>query len=97
MKNKKGDIPITILVMGIIAVCVLTIFSFYFDVSKQKESFVGAGLIETIYSVQEEGLNSFEEEGVKISFGDEIVASYISTSGWVNKKEKTLIEIKYTP
>jgi len=104
VKNRRGDIPITILVIGIIAVCVLTIFSFYSGVKKQKEGFVGAGLIETIYSIQEEiefgkgeNLNLFEKDGVKIVFADEIVASYTITTGWINKKEKTLVEIIYNP
>ena len=47
--NRKGDIPITILVIGVIAVCILTIFSFMMSKSDIDETFVGAGLIETIY------------------------------------------------
>jgi len=97
IKNKRGDIPITILVIGVIAICVLTIFSFYNGVKKQKESFVGAGLIETIYSIQEEiefgkgeNLNPFEKDEVKIYFGNEINAEYVV-------KGETLISIKYTP
>jgi len=104
IKNVRGDIPITILVIGIIAVCILTIFSFYHSTSKQKESFVGAGLIETIYSIQEEiefgkgeNLNPFEKDGMKIDFGDEINAEYYIEQGWIDKKKKTLIEIIYVP
>ena len=99
--NKKGNIPITILVIGVIAVCVLTIFSFWNGAEKERQSFVGAGLIETIYSMQEENkLNkfdsfqekkSFNQNGVKIDFeGDKINATYV-------RGKKVLVEIEYTP
>jgi hypothetical protein len=54
IKNKKGDIPITILVIGVIAVCILTLYSFSFSLRLQHKNFAGPGLIETIYSIQEE-------------------------------------------
>jgi len=37
IKNKKGDIPITILVIGILAICGLTVFSFYLSIGKAQE------------------------------------------------------------
>ena len=52
--NKKGDIPITILVIGVVSVCIFTLYSFIFSINQQSESFIGAGIIETIYSAQEE-------------------------------------------
>ncbi|MDP2628751.1 MAG: hypothetical protein Q8P15_02550 [Nanoarchaeota archaeon] len=39
MKNKKGDIPITILVLGIVAVCILAIVSFYASSWKVQKNF----------------------------------------------------------
>jgi len=39
MKNKKGDIPVTILVLGVLAVCILAIFSFYFSFLKVQKNF----------------------------------------------------------
>ena len=100
IKNKKGDIPITILVIGVLGVCILTLFSFSNGVNKQEKTFVGPGLIETIYSIQEqikfgnfgeEILNPFEKKGVKINFEEnEINAEYFG-------KGKVLISIKYEP
>lgn len=52
--NKKGDIPITILVIGVFAICGLAIFSFYISDSKIKEDFVNTELIEKINSFAEE-------------------------------------------
>ena len=39
MKNKKGDIPVTILVLGIVAVCILAIVSFYVSSLKVQKNF----------------------------------------------------------
>ncbi|MBU1252291.1 MAG: hypothetical protein KJ905_01670 [Nanoarchaeota archaeon] len=45
IKNKRGDIPITILVIGILAICTLTIFSFYTSSSKVKSGFDSVGIV----------------------------------------------------
>ena len=37
--NKKGDIPVTILVLGVVLVCILTIASFYFSIIKISKNF----------------------------------------------------------
>jgi hypothetical protein len=76
IKNKRGDLPITILVIGIIAICIFTILSFSFSIYKSNKSFFGPGLIETICSVEEEllfkqengfsGFSEFSKEGVKV-------------------------------
>jgi hypothetical protein len=111
MKNKKGDIPITILVIGVVAVCVLTIFSFVFADSKQRETFAGAGLIEAMYSFEEENRLANSEE-IKGFVERELFA--IASGGWTTirrkgnvikgfysplnyDKDKSLISIEYTP
>ena len=38
-KNKKGDIPIVILVIGVIAICILAILSFYISDRNAKKNF----------------------------------------------------------
>lgn len=43
--NKKGDIPVTILVIGVIAVCMMAILSFYFANQSVKNSF---GVVEIV-------------------------------------------------
>ena len=107
MKNRKGDIPITILVAGVIAVCILTLFSFYYSTNKQKETFVGPGLIETIYSLQEEqqlNIPNFQKPitkgvySVKITFDEtsgKFYGEFNLINGYVNKKEKNLISVEY--
>ena len=51
MMNKRGDISITILVLGIVALCFLTIFSFITSERGDEGTIVGVGLIETMNSV----------------------------------------------
>ena len=54
-KNKKGDVPITLLVLGVVAICGLTILSFIVSGTNISESFVnsGLGIFEEIYSAEE--------------------------------------------
>jgi len=55
--NKRGDISITILVIGVLLLCVLALFSFYSSAIRTRNTFVGIGLIEKMNSQIEE--NSF--------------------------------------
>ncbi|MEX0932669.1 MAG: hypothetical protein WDZ77_01035 [Candidatus Pacearchaeota archaeon] len=52
--NKKGDISITILVLGVVALCFLTIFSFITFKNNFNDDFSGIGLIETMKAFEEE-------------------------------------------
>lgn len=57
--NKKADISIVILVLGVVAISILTIFSFVGVSNERKGDFLGIGLIETMNSIEEElNLNS---------------------------------------
>lgn len=51
--NKRGDIPITILVIGILAICTLAIFSFYFSNRSVKSGFSSVGVIEKVLVTKE--------------------------------------------
>jgi len=46
IKNKRGDISITILVIGVVAICIMAIFSFYFSDRKVKEDLNSIGIID---------------------------------------------------
>ncbi len=46
--NKKGDLPIVILVIGVFVVCTLTLFNFYFEGFKDENFFKGVILIEKV-------------------------------------------------
>jgi len=48
--NKKADIPVTILVIGVFAICSLAILSFYISTDSIKSSFNSLDYFETINS-----------------------------------------------
>lgn len=53
LKNKRGDIPITILVIGVLAICALAIFSFYFSDRSVKSVLSSVDVIEKILITKE--------------------------------------------
>jgi hypothetical protein len=50
MKSNRGDIPITILVIGVFVVCTLALISFFSITIREKNSFVGLNLMQKINS-----------------------------------------------
>ncbi len=44
--DKRGDLPLTVLVIGVFAVCTLAIFSFVYSSRQINSSFVGVEIIE---------------------------------------------------
>jgi len=57
IKNRRGDIPITILTIGVVLVCAIALASFFLSTVRMRSSFVGIGMIEQLNSQIEE--NSF--------------------------------------
>jgi len=45
-KSRRGNISVTILVMGVFVVCSLALVSFYYSIGKTSFNFVGVDLIE---------------------------------------------------
>ena len=70
--DKRGDIPITILVIGVLAICALALFSFYFSDRNVKDDFGSVEAIENILikkekiSLYNESLEFTQEEMKKI-------------------------------
>ena len=73
--NKRGDIPVTILVLGVLAICLFAIFSFYTSDGNVKEDFQVVGAVEEASLVRERiELHrnlGFEEAEIKEIFGIE--------------------------
>ena len=109
IKNKKGDIPVTILVLMIVLVCVLAIFSFIYSRTASKDYFSGTGLIETVKAFSEEisffektefsgnNINSFESGNVKITVNGNTIEGSYSKGGFplLGDKEKVLVSVTY--
>ena len=65
--NRRGDIPVTILVLGVLIICGLALLSFFSAGNHGRESFGGLGLVEEINSQVEEALFDGENpEGLKL-------------------------------
>jgi hypothetical protein len=93
MKNKRGDIPIVILVIGVFVVCTLALLSFFNSSIQVKNSFVGIDLIEEMNSQVEksqffkEDVSEFYLEKKKLSSFGEIFFPWT--------KEKIVFSVKY--
>jgi hypothetical protein len=59
-KNRRGDIPITILVVGVVLICSIGLISFVSSTTKVRTSFAGIGLVEQLDAQIEE--NSVKAE-----------------------------------
>jgi len=65
IKNKKGDIPISILIIGIVLVCCIAIISFFSSMNKVRNSFAGIATMEQLNSQLEQNtFNGVSLEGV---------------------------------
>ncbi|MCL5018222.1 MAG: hypothetical protein M1416_00435 [Candidatus Pacearchaeota archaeon] len=53
-RNRSGDIPITILVIGVIVICGIAMFSFFNSMVQTRNSFVGIGMVNEINMQAEE-------------------------------------------
>lgn len=68
LKNKRGDITTTILVVGVFAVCALAIIVFFLTSLKVASNFIDVGLIEKVSSRVEkfepgDAPDGYEERG----------------------------------
>jgi len=94
--NKKADITITILVIGVFIVCTLAIFSFISETSKSNQHLASVGFLETINSMKEEIQFTplpykMEKNGLNINMdGYQIKGNY-------SQNKKILIEVTYIP
>lgn len=54
IKNRKGDVPVMILVIGVLAIMILAVLSFVFSISRSKESVSGYIAVEMANSLREQ-------------------------------------------
>jgi hypothetical protein len=85
--DKKGDLPVTLLVLGVFAVCTLALLSFFYSSHLIQRSFVGVGVVEEAniqieahnlgHFYTEEKINVFSpglEEGIHL-FEEKVIFS----------------------
>ncbi len=67
-KNKRGDIPITILVIGVIAICGFALFTFLSSSRHVRSYFVGIGMMEKLNSqIEQKIFNGENPAGLYLS------------------------------
>lgn len=90
--NKRGDITVTILVIGIVAVCFFALLTFYISELDTSKNFNGIGLIEKVTVRM--------EKGEKADGGSDIGA-YLEENIWGRKhwyslpRSKLFFEVWY--
>jgi len=91
--NKKGNLPIIILVLGVLAVCSLALLSFYTSNLKVSNSFSSVKLVEKLNSQIETNLY----QGKTISGLSEYknITTFNFKDGFF--KEKTIFSVTYNP
>ncbi len=52
-KNKKADIPIVVLVLGVFFICMMVLSSFYLFKNRMNRTFVGTGIIEKAVAIED--------------------------------------------
>jgi hypothetical protein len=89
-KNKRGDVPVTVLVLGVLAVCTLAMLSFISADRNSQKSFIGVEILEQAHiQVEMNGLQKFYEEETKTAFKPRIGGK------WIQKK--VIFSVEYIP
>jgi hypothetical protein len=69
LKNKKGDVPITILVIGVFAVCTIALLSFSYSIISFNKSFDTLNVMESInIGIEKNPSQNYYEEITKEEF-----------------------------
>jgi len=87
-KNKKGDIPTTLLVIGVVALCGLAIFIFVNSLNKAKDSFDYINEVEKANTkIEKNSLKEYSEEKNETNLN-------LDLEDW--RKEMTVFSIDYS-
>ncbi len=99
IKNKKADIPVTILAIMVVAICILAILSFISSGQTNKPDYLGVGLIEEINANVEKFyfyLNvGFSEDEAAEKIGADIMGNRLIINRAKIVDEKKIISIEY--
>ncbi len=87
--DKKGDIPITILVIGVFVVCTLALFSFFSSIKLLDHSFTGLDVIEEVnYEIEKDPSQSYYREEIGYVWSLNFAAGF--------KTPKVIFSVNYT-
>ena len=88
--NKKGDLPLTVLVIGVFAVCTLAIISFIYSSFLLHKSFVGTDIMEKA-NIQ------IESHNLNHLYLYKKVTKLTPEWGFDWLKEKIIFSVEYNP
>jgi len=91
--NRKGNLPIIILILGVLAVCSLALLSFYSSNLKVSNNFVGVKLIEKLNSEIEENL--YEGKSIEGLEEHKEALTFNFKDGFL--KKKIIFSVMYNP
>ncbi len=91
--NKRGNLPIILLVLGILAVCSLALLSFYFANLKMSNNFSGVALLEELNAQIE--YNSYNELAVEGLRKTQSIRTFNFKNGFF--KRKIIFSVVYNP
>ena len=97
--NKKADIPIMILVFGVIVLCSVALFSFFNIENRQDEKMNSVYALQEVYNTAESF--KFSSKGVFETEKGEVLDLYTSSGikesggGYVIEKQTEFLKIKY--
>jgi hypothetical protein len=107
IKNKRGDIPIVILVLGVFFICMMVLGSFYIFQNRMNRTFVGTGVIENATAIGDkyhfyQNTGKFSEQEIDELLGiqtDEQGNKYVlvetKSSPGLFQAEKVVASVKY--
>jgi hypothetical protein len=88
--NKRGDLPLTVLVIGVFAVCILAIISFIYSSFLLHKSFVGIDIMEKA-NIQ------IESHNLNHVYLYKKVTKFSPEWGFDWFKEKIIFSVEYNP
>ncbi len=89
-KNRRGDVPVTILVLGVFMVCTLAMLSFINSDRNVEKSFTGIELVEDAnIKIEKYNLDNFYNEEI----GRKIVPKF--GLNWI--EEKVVFSVEFNP
>jgi N-acetylglutamate synthase-like GNAT family acetyltransferase len=86
--DKKGDLPVTLLIIGVFAVCTLALLSFLYSSYQMHKSFVGVEIVEKA-NLQ------IEAQNLEHLYLDKKVNKFSPEWGFDWFKEKIVFSVEY--
>ena len=89
-KNRRGDVPITILVLGVFVVCTLALISFIGSDRNSEKAFIGV-------EIMEEANINIEKYNLQHYYNEEKVRKIVPKWGFNWVEERVIFSVEYNP